>query len=219
MRIVGGTFRGRRLAAPRGRDVRPTSDRVREAVFNILGDLHGAAVLDLFAGTGALGLEAVSRGACAATLVESDREAAQIAQRNIDACVGCDGSRVARVELLKGDAGRSLRSLALAGRRFDVVFFDPPYEQTEQLVKRLAADLPTVLSMGGRVVLETSARHAALADRAVALWGAELETDVRRYGDTAVAILRIAPSAVLLGGEPDDDDFDRTISDRDGIPA
>ncbi|MCW2949305.1 MAG: rsmD, partial [Thermoleophilia bacterium] len=123
MRIVAGEFRGRRLAAVRGADVRPTSDRVREAVFSILGDIEGACVLDLFAGTGAMGLEALSRGSSEATFVEIDRQAHEVVRRNIDATVSGD---TRRTTLIKGDAERVVRSLALAGERFDLVFFDPP---------------------------------------------------------------------------------------------
>src|SRR5688500_13031093 len=99
MRIVAGNFRGRRLAAPRGRDVRPTSDRVRAALFSILGDVEGASVLDLFAGTGAMGLEAVSRGAVHATFVEIDRQAMDVVRRNVDATVSGDG---VTTKLVKG---------------------------------------------------------------------------------------------------------------------
>jgi 16S rRNA (guanine966-N2)-methyltransferase len=123
MRIVAGTYRGRRLAAPRGRDVRPTADRVREALFSILGPIDGLVVLDLFAGTGAMGLEALSRGAASATFVEIDRQAHEVVRRNIDATIA--GER-RDTDLIKGDAARVVRSLALAGRRFDLVFFDPP---------------------------------------------------------------------------------------------
>src|SRR6187402_501505 len=101
MRIVAGTFRGRRLAAPRGRDVRPTSDRVREALFSMLGPLDGLEVLDLFAGTGAMGLEALSCDAAFATFVEIDRQAHEVVRRNVDAIVSGDRESA---EVIKGDA-------------------------------------------------------------------------------------------------------------------
>ena len=186
MRIVAGAFRGRRLAAVRGSDVRPTSDKVREAVFSILADVEGEVVLDLFAGTGALGLEALSRGAASATFVEQDRAALEVVHRNIDATV-TDGRHAATV--VKGDAPRVVRSLALAGDRFDLVFFDPPYEHTKDLVAATADDLPTVLAPDARIVLELASRHAGIAAEAARGWGAEVELE-RSWGDTAVAILR-----------------------------
>jgi 16S rRNA (guanine966-N2)-methyltransferase len=185
MRIVAGTYRGRRLAAPRGRDVRPTSDRVREAVFSILGDLEGACVLDLFAGTGAMGLEALSRGAVHATFVEIDRQAHDVVRRNIDATVsGDDGA----TELVKGDAARVARSLALAERRFDLVIFDPPYDRSEELVRDLAGTVQRLCHPHTRVVVELSRRHEALIDEAVSGWDCELLTK-RTYGDTTIAVL------------------------------
>lgn len=194
MRIVAGTFRGRRLAAPRGRDVRPTADRVREALFSILGELEGLRVLDLFAGTGALGLEALSRGASSATFVELDRQAHEVVRRNLDATIS-DGAHAA--ELIKGDASRVVRSLALAERHFDLVFFDPPYDRTAELVEELGASLPTVCAAQARVVLEVAGRHRGVIARAAELWRAEVELE-RSYGDTAIGILR-------LDGRPADD--------------
>jgi 16S rRNA (guanine(966)-N(2))-methyltransferase RsmD len=176
MRIVAGTYRGRRLAAPRGRDVRPTADRVREALFSILGSVDGQLVLDLFAGTGAMGLEALSRGAGGATFVEIDRSAHEIVRRNIDATV-TDGQH--SVDLIKGDAARVVRSLALAGKRFDLVFFDPPYDRTAELVAETADSLPTIC-----------ADDACVIEQAAAVWGATVELE-RAYGDTVVGILRL----------------------------
>ncbi|MCW2924841.1 MAG: methyltransferase [Thermoleophilia bacterium] len=187
MRIVAGTFRGRRLAAPRGRDVRPTADRVREALFSILGDVHGLCVLDLFAGTGAMGLEALSRGASEATFVEIDRQAHEVVRRNIDATVSGDTQRT---DLVKGDATRVVRSFALAGRRFDIVFFDPPYDRTAELVEDTRRSLPTVCAPDARIVLEVATRHRELIAGAAEGWGAELELE-RAYGDTVVAVLRL----------------------------
>jgi 16S rRNA (guanine966-N2)-methyltransferase len=117
MRVVAGEYRGRRLQAPRGTSVRPTSDRVREALFSILGDIEGLRVLDLFAGSGALAIEALSRGAASATLVENDRAALDAIRANLAPLEG------ANAEIVRADA------LAwLGGRRgpFDLVFADPP---------------------------------------------------------------------------------------------
>lgn len=188
MRIVAGTFRGRRLAAPRGRDVRPTADRVREALFSILGDIHGLDVLDLFAGTGAMGLEALSRGARAATFVEIDRQAHEVVRRNIDATI-TDGAQD-HVDLIKGDAVRVVRSLALADSRFDLVFFDPPYDQTAELVASMRDTLPTICAPGARVVVEVATRHRNVIAEAAAGWAADLDLE-RAYGDTVVGILTL----------------------------
>lgn len=170
--------------------MRPTSDRVREAVFNILGDVEGACVLDLFAGTGAMGLEALSRGAVQATFVEVDRQALDVVRRNIDATVSGDG---ASAELIKGDAGRVARSLALAGRRFDLVIFDPPYERTADMVNDLGTALPDLCHPDSRIVLELATRHEALIDDAAGAWGREVRTR-RTYGDTAIAVLGPGPA-------------------------
>ena len=174
MRIVAGTFRGRRLAAPRGRDVRPTADRVREALFSILGDLEGEVVLDLFAGTGAMGLEALSRGAASATFVEIDRQAHEVVRRNIDATVSDSG---VVTDLIKGDAVRVVRSLALAEQRYDLVFFDPPYDRTAELVREVRDSLPTVCAPDARVVIELATRHRDVIADAAREWGATLELE------------------------------------------
>ena len=203
MRIVAGAFKGRRLAAPRGSDVRPTADRVREAVFSMLGPVDGDVVLDLFAGTGALGLEALSRGAGGATFVEIDRQAHEVVRRNIDATV--TGDRHA-IDLVKGDAARVVRSLALADRRFDLVFFDPPYDRTADLVAATVDSLPTVCSTDARIVLEVATRHRDVVAQAVAGWDAELLTE-RTYGDTVVAICalhgRTAEDPIALASAED----------------
>lgn len=126
MRIIGGQARGRTLRAPRGRKTRPTSERVREALFSILlsrlGGLEGAEVLDLFAGSGALGLEAISRGACGAVFVDSGQASARIIRANTEA-LGYED----RCQVLAMATPRALRLLQQQGRSFDVVFMDPPY--------------------------------------------------------------------------------------------
>ncbi len=147
MRIVAGSRKGATIYAPKGRDTRPTSDRVREAAFAILGSVEGANVLDLFAGSGALGLEALSRGAASATFVESDPAAVKIIERNLEK-LGLEG-RIVRSDVT--------RHLARTDERYDVVFVDPPYEMVESLRMPLAEHLPRVLSEGGSVVYETAA--------------------------------------------------------------
>jgi 16S rRNA (guanine966-N2)-methyltransferase len=133
--------------------VRPTGDRVREAVFNLVGPVDGAEVLDLFAGSGALGLEALSRGASAATFVESDRVAAETIVKNLDK-LGLEGARVYRE-----DAARRLATEAAAGRRYDLVLVDPPYRMLSTFLPTLAAHLPAVVAQDGLVVVESDAKE------------------------------------------------------------
>jgi len=145
MRIIAGTHRGHRIAAPKGRDTRPTSDRVRENAFNLIGPVDDAEVLDLFAGSGAMGLEALSRGAAHATFVESDRDAARTIDANLDK-LGL------RATVLRMDAVRALQQ---ESRRYDLVLCDPPYDYD---AKRLAPLLANLLDDDGVLVWETSSR-------------------------------------------------------------
>ena len=153
MRIIAGSRKGTRIFAPRGRETRPTGDRVREAAFSLIGPVDEATVLDLFAGSGAMGLEALSRGAACAVFVESDRDACRTIDRNLEK-LGLRGA----VTLCQ-DALRALAAEAAAGRRYDLVLVDPPYESFSQLQTPLATYLPTVLADDGLVVVETVARE------------------------------------------------------------
>ncbi|MGE4426575.1 MAG: 16S rRNA (guanine(966)-N(2))-methyltransferase RsmD [Solirubrobacteraceae bacterium] len=178
MRIVAGRFGGRRLTAPPGRDTRPTSDRVREALFSILGPLDGAVALDLFAGTGALGLEALSRGAERVDFVERDRRALTVLRANLDALgIDADTGRV-----VSGDARRHLRDAATRGATYDLVLIDPPYRDGDRLGPALDADLRPLLRPGARVVTESDRRRPLPLGLAV--------EDERRYGDTLIRIHR-----------------------------
>lgn len=151
MRVIGGSARGRRLATVPGRGTRPTSDRVRESLFDILGARPvDADVLDLFAGTGALGIEALSRGARRAVLVESARRAAEVARRNLEACGFQD-----RAELLVQRDRHALPFLARRGNRFDLVFLDPPYARGLSGRALEALGRLRLVAPGGLVVLET----------------------------------------------------------------
>lgn len=178
MRVIAGRYRGRRLRAPRGIRTRPTSDRVREATFALLGDLEGARVLDLFAGTGALGIEALSRGARSAVFVESSRAALEALEANLRALgISPEQARVRREDALAG-----LRGAAKRQETYDLVLIDPPYGQALELAPRLSTALAGVLARGARVVAESDRRtplRLALA----------LATE-RRYGDTIIAIHR-----------------------------
>jgi 16S rRNA (guanine966-N2)-methyltransferase len=178
VRIVAGAARGRRLASPPD-DVRPTADRVREALFASLGPtLAGASVLDAFAGSGALGLEALSRGAAAVTLVERDRRALDALRDNI-ARVGLAGATVVAADVLRllGDA--AWRGAPPPGAPYDLVLLDPPYATDEEALAGLLADLVPQLAPGARIVVERP------ADAPAPSWPAALRPDEpRRYGST-----------------------------------
>jgi 16S rRNA (guanine966-N2)-methyltransferase len=173
VRVIAGIYGGRALTAPRGRATRPTSDRVREALFSILGDVAGLRVLDLFAGSGALAIEAVSRGAAHATLVDSSTAAVAAITRNlerfeIDATVH------------RGSALAFLQHAAGSKRQYDLVFLDPPYRHAGALSAKLTTALTPVLAPAARVVAESDRRGPLDL-------GLEL-LDQRRYGDTLIQI-------------------------------
>jgi 16S rRNA (guanine966-N2)-methyltransferase len=173
MRVIAGTYGGRELLAPKGRNTRPTSDRVREALFSILGDLQGARVLDLFAGSGALAIEALSRGAGEATLVDSAGAATDVIRRNLQA-LGISAEVVRRPALQWLEAARK------HARQYDLVFLDPPYRLASTLGRELTSALTPILAADARVVAESDRRSPL---------GLELEAlDERRYGDTLIAI-------------------------------
>lgn len=183
MRIVGGRFRGASLAAPKSHDIRPTSDRVREAVFNILAhgieglDIEGARVLDLFAGTGALGLEALSRGASYVHFVEDSAEARGLIRRNIEALGAIGATRIYRRDATKLGAIGTLRP-------FDLVFADPPYGKGLG-EKALASALA-----GGWLTPHAAAIVEERADKAFIPPSGFSLIDRRVYGDTAIHFLR-----------------------------
>ncbi|MCP5367008.1 MAG: 16S rRNA (guanine(966)-N(2))-methyltransferase RsmD [Hyphomicrobiales bacterium] len=185
MRIVGGRFRGKRLTAPEGRDVRPTSDRVREAVFNILahgidgGDPAGKTVLDLFCGTGALGLEALSRGAAKVILVDADAATVALARRNAG-LVGAPRD----VLTLRLDATRMPPPPRIAGAPVDLVFLDPPYGQG------LAGPSLLALVRRGWIVAGALAVVELGADEDFEPPAGFLVLDDRRYGAARVVFLR-----------------------------
>jgi 16S rRNA (guanine966-N2)-methyltransferase len=149
MRIIAGTHRGARIAAPKGLATRPTGDRVREAAFNLIGPVDGAAVLDVFAGSGALGLEALSRGAASVTFVESDRGACRTIADNLTKL------RLTGARVTCADAVWALRQET---RTYDLVLVDPPYEAWAELEPKLAELLPRLLAPGGLLVVETGSR-------------------------------------------------------------
>jgi 16S rRNA (guanine966-N2)-methyltransferase len=153
MRIIAGSRKGARLIAPKGLATRPTGDRAREAAFNLIGPVDGARVLDIFAGSGAMGLEALSRGAASAVFVERDRAAADAIVRNLEKLA------LAGAAVIRDDAARVLAADARAGKRYDLVLVDPPYRMLAGLLPMLSAYLPSVLEPGGLVVVESDARE------------------------------------------------------------
>lgn len=176
MRVIAGELKGQRLVAPRGWKVRPTSDRVREAIFSALGDrVVGARVLDLYCGTGALAIEALSRGAASAVLVDRDtRPALGNVQR-----LGLGE----RAELVRADAGRWLREVSSSSTagNFDLVFVDAPYRLADRVAQDLNTHLPRLLAEGGRAVVESGARRPLRIDSLEPL-------RQRRYGAADVTI-------------------------------
>jgi len=176
VRVIAGELKGQRLVAPRGWKVRPTSDRVREAIFSALGErVEGAQVLDLYCGTGALAIEALSRGAERAVLVDRDtRPALGNVQR-----LGLGD----RAELVRADVGRWLGQVSAASfaGRFDLVFVDAPYRLADRVAKDLNIHLSELLAEGGRAVVESGARRPLRIDALEPL-------RQRRYGAADVAI-------------------------------
>ena len=170
MRVIAGRFKGRTLRAPKGMRTRPTADRVREALFSMLGEVSGARVLDLYAGSGALGIEALSRGAVSAVFVERDARAASAIRDNLRA-LGLEQA------VRRQDA---LRFLGATEGTFDLVFCDPPYDSVPRIAGPLAERLPALLSQGARIVTESDKRMPL-----------ELPFELlveRTYGDTRIAI-------------------------------
>jgi 16S rRNA (guanine966-N2)-methyltransferase len=174
VRIIAGSRKGHGIVAPRGLDTRPTGDRVREAAFNLIGPLDGADVLDLFAGSGAMGLEALSRGAARVVFVESDREACRAIKANLEKL------RLSGATVLAQDALRALAAEAAAARRYDLVLVDPPYEMFSSLQTALSSYLPAVLAPNGLIVVETAARDEPELPLA--------ERTSRRYGSARLTL-------------------------------
>ena len=180
MRLTGGEARGRRLKAPRGRLIRPTSDRVRKALFDVLGGrVAGALFLDAYAGTGAVGCEALSRGARRAVFLERDPQALRLIQQNLQL-----GSWTDRAEVVEGEVRVSLRELGRRGERFDIIFLDPPYDN-----RGLPDDLRLTAGLvlpGGAIVVEHRSTERIEAP--------ELDSPLThrsyRHGDSTLSVWR-----------------------------
>jgi 16S rRNA (guanine(966)-N(2))-methyltransferase RsmD len=176
MRVIAGDLKGRRLVAPRGWKVRPTSDRAREAIFSVLGErVLGARVLDLYCGTGALAIEALSRGAARAILVDRDTRAAL---GNVERL-----GLAERTELIRADVAHWLASRQSGEEEFifDLVFVDAPYRLADRVGQELDTQLPALLAEGGRAIVESGARRPLRIDSLPRL-------RQRRYGAADVSI-------------------------------
>ncbi|MBE5767709.1 MAG: 16S rRNA (guanine(966)-N(2))-methyltransferase RsmD [Clostridiales bacterium] len=182
MRIISGEARGRTLFAPNGQDTRPTSDKIRGSLFNILnGCIEDAEVLDLFGGTGALALEALSRGAARAVISDSSRAAVECIRRNAENVL--KDSLKERALILKTDYRSAITNVA--GRRFDLVFLDPPYRMLETYADAISR-LERQGSLSSDAIIIAERRHDALVE-----YPEEFEIyDTRVYGETAIDFLR-----------------------------
>jgi 16S rRNA (guanine966-N2)-methyltransferase len=180
MRIITGEAKGKRLHSPRGRDVRPTADRVKESIFNILGNrCENTNVLDLFAGTGNLGLEAISRGARYVFFVEKSRTALRILRENVSAC-----DFAPRAAILGMEVQRALKLLGRRGESFQVIFADPPYGRgwADRTLKEIANQ--GILSQEGLIVMEHAAHEPLAGDL-----GELTILEQKKYGETVVSFL------------------------------
>lgn len=181
MRIISGNRRGKKLYAFEGRGIRPTADRVREAIFNILAaHVKGAVALDLFAGTGAFGLEALSRGACSTIFIDHHPDAIRLLKKNIDACGMTDAARV-----IKWDISRDLNCLKGIRPRFELVFMDPPYNRNLVQATLLHLHASRALQTGARVVIEHSGDESLTGN----LDGFSM-MDQRKYGKSLVSFFK-----------------------------
>ncbi len=176
MRIVAGSRKGQRIAAPRGVVTRPTGDRVRESAFSLIGPLEGASVLDLFAGSGAMGLEALSRGASRCVFVERDREACAVITQNLEKL------RLTSAVVLCRDVERALREERSRRHLYELALVDAPYREWDQHAAMLEELVPDVLAGGGLAIVETDVRLEP-----------ELPLDLvtsRRYGSARITVFR-----------------------------
>jgi 16S rRNA (guanine(966)-N(2))-methyltransferase RsmD len=181
MRIIGGKYKSRIISMPKLAGIRPTQDKVRQAIFNMLGDICGMKVLELFAGSGAFGLEAISRGVSHVTFVENNRICARTIEKNIAGL----GIRKESYDIIRMDAMDAIPALSSLPYKFDIIFMDPPYHQDMAKKTLLNVDACDILARIGLVVVERF-RKDAMPD--------EFDTIVpekeRRYGDVVVTIYR-----------------------------
>jgi 16S rRNA (guanine966-N2)-methyltransferase len=188
MRVISGTARGRKLLSPQNQRIRPTADRVKEALFSILasrlGNWAGLRVLDLFAGTGSLGIEALSRGVDSAVFCDSHAESVRLVKDNLQRCSFTEQATVFQL-----DALRAVQQLERLSEHFDLVFLDPPYQEEKTLTAVLSALASgSLLNAGGLLVVETAGKaEPPLLEQLTLL-------DRRVYGDTALNLLSLSPN-------------------------
>ncbi len=178
MRVIAGIAKGRKLLAPKSHNIRPALDKVKAAIFNILFNVEGLTVMDLFAGTGAVGIEALSRGAAHATFVDNSVEGVTLIRKNLEHCGFKDNSLV-----FPRSVDVAIEYFAKHGQKFELIFVDPPYLKdlvNQTLIKIAEAN---ILSEGGRIVVEHHPKEPVLEAFGLAL------TDTRKYGQTRVSFL------------------------------
>jgi 16S rRNA (guanine966-N2)-methyltransferase len=179
MRIIGGEYKSRLIDMPKGVDIRPTQDKVRQAIFNILGDISGKNVLELFAGSGAFGIEAISRGARHVTFVDNNFRCCQTVKSNLESLAVNES----KYDIIKADALKALPRFDKTGEKFDIIFLDPPYYK--EIAKKCLINIDSydIVSPVGLILVEHFKKDAL---------DAELERflflDERRYGDTVITI-------------------------------
>jgi len=176
VRIVAGSRKGHRIDAPKGVVTRPTRDRVREAAFALVGPVDGATVLDVFAGSGAMGLEALSRGASRCVFVEHDRAACKVIQRNLEKL------RLTGAVVLCEEASRALREERARAHRYDLILVDAPYEEWERYAAPLGELLPHLVGDDGLAVVETRGRVEPELPLTL--------VTTRRYGSARITVFR-----------------------------
>ena len=180
MRIITGTAKGRRLLAPKSSKIRPALDQVKEAIFNILFDVTGLTILDLFAGTGSMGIEALSRGAAHATFVDEFLPAIQLIEKNLDRCGLKD-----RAQVIKLPVHRAISMLSRKAHTFDIIFVDPPYlkNYVNSTLQLLAES--TIITSSSLIIVEHHPKEPIKAIEGLTI------TDTRRYGQTHVSFLKL----------------------------
>lgn len=177
MRVIAGKAKGRKLISPKNSSTRPALAQVKEAVFNILGRLNGESVLDLFAGSGSIGIEALSRGAGKTTFVENGRAALKALRQNLELCGFEELSNV-----MPTPVDRALQRLTQASEQFELIFVDPPYDKN--LVQPTLEKLEKILADGGTIIVESSPREGVHDTEAIQT------TDQRKYGQTLITFLQ-----------------------------
>lgn len=179
MRVIAGTAKGKRLFTPKTNTIRPVLDQVKEAIFSILWDVKGLTVLDLYAGTGSMGIEALSRGASKAVFVDKDREAVRLIHKNLETCHFAEHGRIFPISV-----GKAIANLEASGESFDLIFVDPPYQQRliEKTFSKLANSL--LITEKTRMVTEHHPKEPFPEIEGLIL------TDQRKYGQTLVSIIR-----------------------------